>query len=433
MRNLKRTSLALAWTAILSAGCSEKKTGSAATEEVDLGRRIFNDQNLSANRNQSCATCHGPEVGGTGPSVEPNLHGAVYEGSVQGRFGNRKPPASSYATLSPLFDYSSDLGVFFGGNFWDGRATGWQLDSPAAEQAQGPFLNPVEQGLPDSTELVSRVCGSDYGDLFRKVHGASACQNAEQGYTALAVSIAAFEGSTQVNPFSSKYDLVRKGKATLGPLEQQGLALFKDRGKCDNCHLADEPDAAPAFTDHTFDNLGIPRNSENPFYGMDKVLVDGQAVNPLGPNWVDPGLGGFLATLVEDSSWRALPHVTPALRDMPAATLTSLAQANQGKHRVPTLRNVDLRPTASFVKAYGHNGFFKSLKGIVHFYNTRDVLPRCAGSITEAEALASGCWPAPEVAETINQSELGNLLLTSAEEDAIVAFLGTLSDGWVAQ
>ena len=44
-----------------------------------------------------------------------------------------------------------------------------------------------------------------------------------------------------------------------------------------------------------------------------------------------------------------------------------------GKHKVPTLRNVDLRPSQEVVKAYGHNGYFKILEGIVHFYNTRDV------------------------------------------------------------
>jgi cytochrome c peroxidase len=41
--------------------------------------------------------------------------------------------------------------------------------------------------------------------------------------------------------------------------------------------------------------------------------------------------------------------------------------------QVPTLRNVDKRPYPTFVKAYAHDGYFKSLKSIVHFYNTRDV------------------------------------------------------------
>jgi cytochrome c peroxidase len=101
-----------------------------------------------------------------------------------------------------------------------------------------------------------------------------------------------------------------------------------------------------------------------------------------------------------------------------------------GKHKVPTLRNVDLRPDGSDVKAYGHNGFFKSLKGIVHFYNTRDVKPVCPGPYTEIEALTHDCWPEPEVSENVNTEELGNLGLTPEEEDRIVDFLKALSDGF---
>jgi len=85
-----------------------------------------------------------------------------------------------------------------------------------------------------------------------------------------------------------------------------------------------------------------------------------------------------------------------------------------GKHKVPTLRNVDKKPGNGFPKAYMHNGVFKSLKEVVHFYNTRDILP----------------WPPPEVAANVNTSELGNLGLTENEEDAIVAFMQTLSDGY---
>jgi len=53
------------------------------------------------------------------------------------------------------------------------------------------------------------------------------------------------------------------------------------------------------------------------------------------------------------------------------------------------------------------------------------------GDYTEAEAMAAGCWPAPEVAENVNTAELGNLGLSPAEEAAVVAFLKTLSDGYV--
>jgi cytochrome c peroxidase len=81
------------------------------------------------------------------------------------------------------------------------------------------------------------------------------------------------------------------------------------------------------------------------------------------------------------------------------------------------LRNVGLKPGNAFPKAYTHNGVFKSLKETVHFYNTRDVED----------------WPEPEVAANVNTEELGNLGLTEDEEDAIVAFLLTLSDGYTSK
>ena len=105
-----------------------------------------------------------------------------------------------------------------------------------------------------------------------------------------------------------------------------------------------------------------------------------------------------------------------------------------GKQKVPTLRNVALKPDGNFVKAYGHNGYFKSLEGIVHFYNTRDVKVTCESLgidlASEAVALLNNCWPAPEVAENVNTDELGDLGLTEDDEAAIVAFLKTLSDGY---
>src|SRR5665811_1763405 len=100
-------------------------------------------------------------------------------------------------------------------------------------------------------------------------------------------------------------------------------------------------------------------------------------------------------------------------------------EPEMGKVKVPTLRNVDLRPSLSVVKAYGANGYFKSLEGVVHFYNTRDVLARCPGPYTEAEALKANCWPAPEVAANVNTVQLGNLGLSPSDEAAIVAYLKT--------
>jgi cytochrome c peroxidase len=141
-----------------------------------------------------------------------------------------------------------------------------------------------------------------------------------------------------------------------------------------------------------------------------EFLGDGTPINPEGMDWVDPGLGGFLQTRPE---W------------------ADMADDNMGKHKVPTLRNVGKSFGDEAPKAYAHNGYFKSLKGIVHFYNTRDVKDACPDPFTtEKDALRMNCWPEPEVAENVNSDELGDLELTDEEEDAIVAFMLTLSDGY---
>lgn len=385
-----------------------------------LGDELFEDMDLSINRNQSCAACHDPAFGKTGGIPAINAAGAVYEGSIPDRFGDRKPPSSAYATLSPIFHFSKHRGLWVGGNFWDGRATGEKLGNPAADQAQGPFLNPVEQALPDSACVVYRVSMSEYADLYQEVWGKNIttinfppdtdllCEDegvtiplaaedrakVETEYDNIALSIAAYEDSPEVNQFSSKFDASRGGKAKLTKQERRGFALFQGKGKCARCHISSG--RQPAFTDFTYDNLGVPPNPENP-----ALLAD--------PTFVDLGLGGFLMN-----------------RDEPE----EVYEPEIGKMKVPTLRNVAKRPAPDATKAYTHNGYFKTLEGIVHFYNTRDVKPQCPGRFTEAEALAANCWPAPEVPENVNSSELGDLGLTDDEEDAIVAFLKTLSDGF---
>jgi cytochrome c peroxidase len=375
-----------------------------------LGKHLFFDNNLSDPPGQSCATCHNPAAGWTGGSSEINAGEAVYRGARQERSGSRKPPSAAYAAPSPVFHYDQKEGNFVGGNFWDGRATGWLLGNPAAEQAQGPFVNPVEQNMLDEKAVVQQVCSSAYASLFRQTYGEGICQNTIHAYNAIGQALASFESSGEVNAFTSKYDHYLKNprKYPLTGQELRGLRLYEDRrkGNCAACH-PNRPDSRgrpPLFTDFTYDNLGMPKNPGNPWYKMPKEI------NPDGAGWVDTGLSGFLGTVA-----RYARH----------------AEDNLGKHKVPTLRNVDKRPYPDFVKAFGHNGYFKDLKAIVHFYNVRDVLPQCGKQ--QNPKPGTNCWPEPEVSENINTTELGNLGLTEAEEMAIVAFLRTLSDGWSPQ
>jgi len=365
----------VAATVLVLAVAAASAQQSPLTAQEQLGKFLFFDTNLSDPSGQSCAACHAPQVGYTGPDSAINAGGAVYQGAVTGRFGNRKPPAAAYAGDSPILYYDGTKWV--GGMFWDGRATGWVLGDPLAEQAQGPFLNPLEQNNASAQVVIDKVLASSYADLFGQV-----CTEPAKYYECIGRAIAAYERSTEVNPFTSKYDYWLVGQARLTGQELRGLELFNGKAKCANCHTA------PLFTDFTYDNLGVPKNPANPFYNEPEW-------NPAGADWVDEGLGGFLQAAGYDQTiWG------PEL----------------GKQKVPTLRNVALAPSKKFIKAYAHNGYFKSLEEIVHFYNTRDV--------------PGAGWPTPELAVNVNTTEMGNLGLTKGEELAIVAFLQTLSDGY---
>jgi cytochrome c peroxidase len=416
----------------------------ASQQDLLLGKLLFYDRQLSVRRNEACAFCHMPEAGFAGPVSELNRTTAAYPGSVRSRFNGRIPQTHGYASFSPVLHYNALQGDLVGGAFWDMRATGLRLNSPLAEQAQGPPLDPNEMALIDAACVVYRASGRPYRSMAEHLWGAQAfairwpadiketCDQpgpapkadplpvhltpvdrgiAQATYDKIAEAIAAYEGSSEVNSFSSKYDYVMAGKAKFTPYEDAGYQLFRSGAThCNECHRDGGPGEEPLFTDFTASNLGLPPNHAMPYYKENQPDGSGFAANALGASFRDAGVGGFLEGPANpDREW------------------TPRAKSFIGKHKTPTLRNVDKRPRPDFVKAYMHNGYLKSLKEVVHFYNTRDVLPRCqAGDAGEKVT----CWPAPEHPETMNRRQLGNLGLTSQQEDQIVAFLKTLTDGY---
>ena len=309
------------------------------TPKEQLGRYLYFDK-ISSPNSMACADCHSPLFGFTGPNVGTNIHGSVHRGADAQNFGDRKPPSAAYATFSPILHKEKDR-TFVGGNFWDGRATGETLGSPAAEQALGPFLNSAEHNLPDMLSVLQKIAKAKYISMWKEVWGEPftyAVEKIALNYDRVGLSIAAFEGSPEVNQFSSKYDFSLKGLVKLTAEEEWGLKLFNsaDDGKCAQCHPSITPDGdGGLFTDFTFDNLGVPKNPQNPVYKYN-------------PTFIDPGLGGYLATREDYSGY---------------------ADANWGKHKVPTLRNVAKKPGLGVTKAYMHNGVFKTLQEVVDFYD----------------------------------------------------------------
>jgi len=346
---------------IATAGLSLAKSNQPSSEQ-HLGRLLYFDKDLSNPLGQACASCHLPVAG----YADPDQELPVSEGAVTGRFGGRNAPSAAYAAFSPVFGLDSASGQYRGGQFWDGRAPTLE------EQAKGPFLNPVEMNN-TKEGVVQAVRNSRYAELFKRVYGPESLDVTESAYNLIAQAIASFERTAQVNRFTSKFDYYLKGKVALTAQENRGLQLFNGKGNCSACHPSSSLDGKtpPLFTDFTYDNLGVPRNMAYPFY-----LIDPSP-------YPDLGLG---------------------------AIITDPAQ--KGKFKVMTLRNIAL------TAPYSHNGYFKTLKEIVHFYNTRN-LP--------------GLWPQPDVVENVNTTELGDLGLTDQEEDDIVAFLLTLTDGFACR
>jgi cytochrome c peroxidase len=431
-----------------------------------LGKTEIYDTNLSPLKNIACATCHVPYTGFRGSSSVFNATTASQPGGTpitnatppepNYRFSARNPQSYAYAPFSPILHYNATQNSFYGGNFWDMRATGTQLANPAAEQAEGPPVNPVEMGNPDTACVVWKASQSPYASLIKEIWGAQSfaihwpsnvatvCAHpgpppandplpvhlgtvdrgiSNSTYGHMTLSIATYESSSDVSAFSSKFDAYLAGNVDLTAAELRGYELFNGKARCNQCHLSGTAvgtsntqaaaDVAPLFTDFTANNIGLPKNLALPYYCESKPDQYGYTANPMGFKFVDLGLGGVLSNTSENPNTLQWKQLAPQFN---------------GMFQTATLRDVDKRPYPTFVKEYMHNGYLKSLKEVVHFYNTSQALPRCAqGSPGEKVS----CWPPPEYPATLNTTQLGNLGLTSDEEDDIVDFLKTLTDGYV--
>src|SRR5438445_3697217 len=141
-----------------------------------LGKLMNYDLNMSVMKNVACAFCHLPYTGFSGPIPSVNLTMIAYPGSFRDRAGKRTAQRYTYSPRFPVLHLNEAKhpgvgGTFTGGNFWDGRSTGYLLQSPDAEQAQHPPVDTQEHGLPDAACIALRISQAPYRPLFELVWG----------------------------------------------------------------------------------------------------------------------------------------------------------------------------------------------------------------------------------------------------------------------
>ena len=455
-----------------------------------LGGLLNYDENISPFRNQACSSCHMPYAGFMGPIPSVNLTMVAYPGTFRYRAAKRTAQRYTYAPFFAELQYNQSQGLFFGGEFWDARATGYKLQSPDAEQAQHPPVDTLEMGFPDTACIALRISQAAYRPLFELVWGDSfdikwpsnveqICSTPGGNFpTAMPIALSAadrtkanniydhwgqsisrLEHSPDVSPFTSKFDAFLMGNYTLTADEMAGYNLFNGKGNCNSCHVdgrstlltpgqTDTGNTAGGqalFTCLGYANEGLPLNPRLPLYYASTPDRFGFTPNPDGLHYRDLGFGNFL---------RSGPQSAP---NPNSSNWLQFAPSTDGQFQVVTMRDVAMTPPQCptteagqkdangnpipyFQKEFFHNGYLKSLKQVVHFYNTRDSVPNPNGYTTYAFPVTSGhcpsdtvervnCWPQPEVLQNIDMTT-GALGLTDQEENQIVAFLQTLTDGF---
>jgi cytochrome c peroxidase len=376
---------------------------SAATPALSLpaqvGSKLFFDKTLSGSGQMSCASCHDPnhayapanalavQLGG------PNLSIAGTRAVPSLRYKDHTPP---YSDLLDNPDGVSPPGP--GGGFMqDGHA-------PTLEdQAQIPLLAANEMANASISDVVNKIRGSAYLDLFEQAFGSAVFDDTAAAFSDAMAALQAYQmEDTSFHPYTSKYDLYAGNKigGTLTAAEARGLAVFSDanKGNCAACHYsgAGINGSVAVFTDFSFEAIGVPRNNDVPANRRMLGL----------PVSYDLGICN-----------RA---------DHPPLSSGQFC----GMWKTPTLRNVATR------KVFFHNGKFKSLSDVIHWYNTRDTNPELWYPILRGVVQKFDDVPTKYRGNIDTQAPLdgrpaGSQPAMSAQDmQDLEAFLNTLTDGY---
>lgn len=359
-----------------------------------LGKQMFFDPSLSGSGKLACASCHSPDHAFTpANALDVQIGGAKLH-----RQGMRAVPTLKYLQAVPAFsdhyhesddegDESIDAGPT-GGLTWDGRV------DRGRDQARIPLLSTFEMAS-SPAKVVAAVRAAPYADAFRAAFGANVFDNADATFEAVLRALETFEQQPETfYPYSSKYDAYLAGKTTLSAAEMRGLKLFNDenKGNCASCHISQrgKDGTAPQFSDFGLIAIGVPRN---------RAL----AVNR-DKRFYDLGMCGPERTDHRDAEFCGL-------------------------FRTPTLRNVALK------KTFFHNGIYHSLDDVLRFYARRDTNPEefypvVKGRVQKFDDLPRQYWANLNTDAPFDRKPGGKPVFDDAEIKDVIAFLGTLTDGW---
>lgn len=367
--------------------------------KVALGQALFFDKILSGNRDISCATCHHPQHATT-----DNISLTIGQGGA-GLGPDRDVPVDDMS--DPIFQPRNSTDLFnradFPAMFFDGRVerngTGGfntpagddllpGLDSPLAAQALFPITDRGEmRGFGDDNELAQIADGDfhgiwggiltrllsipEYEQMFADAYPGVAGDDLTMAHAANAIA------EFQVDAFTltdSPFDHYLAGdNSALTNQQKDGLELFFDEAGCFLCH------SGPHLTDFRYHDIGVPQ--------------------------LGPGKG-------DGDDGRA---------DYGRERVTGLI-GNRYEFRTPPLRNV------AATGPWGHDGAFTTLREFIDLYNDPENTATNYDA-TQLEPLLQNSVVASETPRILDRlsSELQDINLTSAQIDALLAFLNSLT------
>lgn len=408
-------------------GTTDPTSTSSLSAAAQLGQKIFHDTTLSASGQQSCATCHVKQYGFVAdPTSSGPDHGlpVAFGGPEMNLSGYRNTPSLMYTSYTPNFYFDSS-GSPYGGFFRDGRA------ATLVDQAVGPFTNPIEMANEDAAAVIARLVTRPYLADYEALYGSAVLSDPITALQQMGQALAAYEREdAEFHPFTSKYDYWQKGEAQLTAQELRGLSYFNDssKGNCVSCHPSTSADGVtpPLFTDFSYDNLGVPRNTAIP----SNNAATAPSYTPVDS---DDGIQTYYDI-----------GICGPFRDNNGKDLFGLC----GQFKVPTLRNIAL------TAPYFHNGRFATLVDAIGFYVRRDTNPEewypttADGMVTKFDdlpAIYGGQYVVQRGVVGSDAGYVGNVntleipynrhigdtpALSVAEINDMIAFLCTLTDGY---